>query len=76
MIEYLSRLSLEAFKKMDRFMYDDMCHLKPFSEKHEVMGQNNVTEMFWKAHKAVDKFHFPGHVSKKCHETCDEYFEL
>ena len=37
------------------------------------MGQNEVTEMFGKAHKAVDKFHFPGHVSKKCHETCDPY---
>ena len=73
MIEYLSRLSPEALKNMDRFMYDDMCHLKPYSEKESVMGQNDVTEIFGKAHKAVDKFHFPGHVSKKCHETCDPY---
>ena len=37
------------------------------------MEQNDVTRKFGAAHKAVDKFHFPGHVSKKCHETCDPY---
>ena len=43
------------------------------SEKKSVMDQNDVTRKFGAAHKAVDKFHFPGHVSKKCHETCDPY---
>ena len=73
LIEYLSRLSPEALVKMDRYLYDDMCHLKPFSEKKIVMDQNEVTRSFGAAYKAVDKFHFPGHVSKKCHETCDPY---
>ena len=73
LIEYMSRLSPEALNKMDRFMYDDMCHMKPFSEKESIMNKNEITRKFGEANKAVDKFHFPGHVSKKCHETCDPY---
>ena len=73
LIEYMSRLSDEALSRMDRFLYDDMCHLKPFSEKKSMMDQNAITKQFGESSKAVDKFHFPGHVSKKCHETCDPY---
>jgi hypothetical protein len=54
-------------------MYDDMCHLKPFSENKSRMDQNEITRKFGASNKVVDKFHFPGHVSKKCHETCDPY---
>ena len=73
LIEYLSRLSPEAMLKMDKFLYDDMCHLKPFSEKEDLMNKNETTKHFGESRKAVDKFHFPGHVSQKCHDTCDPY---
>ena len=71
-IEYLSELE-EQDKIIDKVLYDDMCHLKPFSEKAKRADRNQVTKKFAQANKAVDKFHFPGHVSKKCHETCDPF---
>ena len=45
--------------------------LKPFSEKAKRADRNQVKKKFAQANKAVEKFHFPGHVSKKYHETCD-----
>ena len=45
--------------------------LKPFSEKAMRADRNQVKKKFAQANKAVEKFHFPGHVSKKYHETCD-----
>ena len=44
-------------------MFDDMCHLKPHSEKPDIRSQSHIAEEFASLSKCVDKFHFPGHKS-------------
>ena len=54
-------------------MFDDMCHLKPYSEKESIANQNDVTRQFSKIKKCVDRFHFPGHKKSDsyCRENCN-----
>ena len=57
----MGNLNPEERQKLELWLFDDMCHLKPYSEKPAQAGQNDVTEHFARKAKAVDKFHFPGH---------------
>ena len=77
-IEYLGNLELEDREEIKIWLFDDMCHLKPFSEKSKQAKQNDITEHFANMPKAVDKFHFPGHkrTDKYCQENCNPNVEL
>ena len=72
-IEFLGNLNPENRAKFRVWLFDDMCHLKPHSEKPQIANQNEVTKMFAELPKAVDKFHFPGHkkTDKYCQEACN-----
>ena len=77
-IEFLGNLNSEAREKIKIWLFDDMCHLKPFSEKPKHAKQNDITEHFANLAKAVDRFHFPGHkrTDKYCQENCNPNSEL
>ena len=77
-IEYLGNLNIETREKIKIWLFDDMCHLRPYSEKVKQAKQNEVTEHFSNLAKAVDKFHFPGHkrTDKYCQEICNPNIEL
>ena len=77
-IEYLGNLQPESKEKLQLWLFDDMCHLKPYSKKPIPAGQNETTEQFARIAKAVDKFHFPGHkkTDKYCQEKCNPNTEL
>ena len=77
-IEFLGTVSRETREKLKLWMFDDMCHLKPHSEKQENREQSDVTELYADLSKAVDKFHFPGHKKSDsyCRENCNPNTEL
>ena len=60
------------------WMFDDMCHLKPHSEKSKNAELNDITKMFAALPKSVDKFHFPVHkkTDKYCQDQCNPSKEL
>ena len=60
-------------EKVKAFLYDDMCHLKPYVEKESQKSQSKATELFAKMDKAVDKLHFRGHRGAYCQKECDPY---
>ena len=45
-------------------LYDDMCHLGPFSQNPVVLNLNEVTRFFGSRHLAVDCLHFLNHKDK------------
>lgn len=45
-------------------LYDDMCHLGPFSQNPVVLNLNEVTKFFGSRHLAVDCLHFLNHKDK------------
>ena len=66
-IEFLGGLKKNTRDKIELWLFDDMCHLKPFSEKESVANQTEITKKFSEMKKCVDKFHF------KSHKKTDEY---
>ena len=77
-IEFLASCSSDIRDKLKLWMFDDMCHLKPHSEKDHVRNQSSVTEEFALLAKCVDKFHYPGHkkTDSYCRENCNPNIEL
>ena len=77
-IEFLGNLGKNEMEKIKIWLFDDMCHLKPYSEKEKQANQNTITDYFSKLPKAVDRFHFPGHkkTDNYCQENCNPYVEL
>ena len=77
-IEFLGNLDPETRAKFKIWLFDDMCHLKPHSEKPKQADQNEITKQFANLAKAVDKFHFPGHkkTDKYCQANCNPNVEL
>ena len=77
-IEYLGNINPDMRSKLKLWLFDDMCHLKPHSEKPKQANQNEVTKSFAELSKAVDKFHFPVHkkTDKYCQENCNPNTEL
>ena len=69
-IEYIGNIHPDMRSKLKLWLFDDMCHLKPDSEKPKQANQNEVTKSFAELSKAVDKFHFPVH--KKTDKYCQE----
>ena len=45
-------------------LYDDMCHLGPFSKNPVVLNLNEITKFFGTRHLAVDCLHFLNHKDK------------
>ena len=68
----------ETRAKFKIWLFDDMCHLKPHSEKPKQADQNEITKQFANIAKAVDKFHFSGHkkTDKYCQANCNPNVEL
>ena len=64
-IEFLGNLDKKDVEKIKIWLFDDMCHLKPYSEKEKQAKQNEIIDLFSKIPKAVDRFHFPGHKKKQ-----------
>ena len=77
-VEFLGTMSPEALAALKCWFYDDMCHLKPYSEKKCNKEASKVACEFANLSKAVDKFHFPGHkkTDKYCQENCNPKVEL
>ena len=67
MVEYFAGLPKRSREKIIEICYDDACHFKKYSENETRANFNDVTKFM--AH--VDKFHFPNHVDKWCHENCN-----
>ena len=77
-IEFLGNLNPDVREKIKIWLFDDMCHLKPYSEKRKQANHNDITEHFATLAEAVDKFHFPGHKKsdKYCQDNCNPNSEL
>ena len=77
-IEFLGTITKDALEALKIWFYDDMCHMKPYSEKPKNINDCDIAEKFAELPKAVDKFHFPGHKStdRYCRENCDPKVEL
>ena len=77
-IEFLASCSSDVTEKLKLWMFDDMCHLKPHSEKNVVRNQSVIAEKFAALSKCVDKFHYPGHKKSDsyCRENCNPNIEL
>ena len=72
-IEFLGTTSEKSRNQLKLWMFDDMCHLKPHSEKEDTRKQSEICEQFARLAKCVDKFHFPGHKKNDvyCQENCN-----
>ena len=62
--DWLSDLDSEDRKKIKYILYDDMCHLGPFSQNPAVLQMNPITRFFGTRHLAVDCLHFLNHKDK------------
>ena len=62
--DWLSDLDSEDRKKIKYILYDDMCHLGPFSQNPAVLQMNPITRFFGTRHLAVDCLHFLNHKYK------------
>ena len=62
--DWLSDLDSEDRKKIKYILYDDMCHLGPFSQNPTVLQMNPITRFFGTRHLAVDCLHFLNHKDK------------
>ena len=56
---------------LTHLLYDDMCHLKKFSENPKRVNLNDVTKKVAGLNKYVDRFHFRNHVDRWCHDNCN-----
>ena len=71
--DFFGDMEPDKQKQLKAFVYDDMCHLKPFSEKDSQKSQSEIAEFFATLKKAVDKLHFRGHKGAYCHKECDPW---
>ena len=62
--DWLSDLVSEDRKKIKYILYDDICHLGPFSQNPTVLQMNPITRFFGTQHLAVDCLHFLNHKDK------------
>ena len=69
--DFLGDMEPSKREKLKAFLYDDACHLKPYSEKEEQKSQSDVASFFASLTKAVDKLHFRGHKGSYCHKECN-----
>ena len=69
--DFLGDMEPSKREKLNAFLYDDACHLKPYSEKEEQKSQSDVASFFASLTKAVDKLHFRGHKGSYCHKECN-----
>lgn len=72
LLELLGDLPPESAQNLVGVLYDDMCHLKPFSEKEENQG-GPIGKLFASKLMAVDKLHFRGHRGAYCQANCDPW---
>ena len=72
-VEFLGTVKPETRSNLKLWLYDDMCHLKPYAEKKQNRETSNISEIFASLSKAVDKFHFVGHKKSDvyCRENCN-----
>ena len=62
---FLLILATKYYVIIFRFiLYDDMCHLGPFSQNPAILQMNPITRFFGTRHLAVDCLHFLNHKDK------------
>ena len=71
--DFLGDMNEDKRNQLKAFLYDDACHLKPFSEKENQRKQSKSAEFFATLNKAVDKLHFRGHRGSYCQQECDPW---
>ena len=73
-IEFLGNLPEDIRNQIKVWFFDDMCHEKPFAED-EIRSNFSESTKFYaeQVEKAVDFFHFPGHVSKWCYANTNPW---
>lgn len=62
--EWMAELDDSERKKIKWILYDDMCHLGPFSQNPVVLNINKITRFFGTRNLAVDCLHFLNHKDK------------
>ena len=61
-LEFPKNLVICNFQRY--ILYDDMCHLGPFSQNPVIRNLNEITRFFGSRHLAVDCLHFLNHKDK------------
>ena len=73
-IEFLGNLPEDVRNQIKVWFFDDMCHEKPFAEDEKRANFSETTKFYAEqVEKAVDFFHFPGHVSEWCHSNTNPW---
>ena len=73
-IEFLGNLPEDVRNQIKVWFFDDMCHEKPFAEDEKRANFSETTKFdAEQVEKAVDFFHFPGHVSEWCHSNTNPW---
>ena len=54
-IEFLGNLDKNEMEKIKIWLFDDMCHLKPYSEKEKQAKQNEMTSFFSMMPKGISE---------------------
>ena len=62
--EWMAELDDAERKKIKWILYDDMCHLGPFSQNPVVLNINKITRFFGTRNLAVDCLYFLNHKDK------------
>ena len=65
--DFLDSLCDNSFLK--QILYDDMCHLKRYTEDPKTANKKDITQKSASIHKHIDKFHFRNHLDKWCQKN-------
>ena len=60
-------------RHIKKILYDDACQLAPFAKKGARAVYSKSTSIVSGLDFYIDKMHFKGHVSKKCHDNYNPY---
>ena len=72
-VDFIGDVPEEIRSEILGWLYDDMCHLKPYSEYAAISSQSKMSSIFANMKKAVDKMHFRGHRGGYCQQNCDPW---
>lgn len=64
--ECMADLDVSERRKIKWILYDDMCHLGPFSQNPVILNLNNITKFVGTRNLAVDCLNFLNNKDKVC----------
>ena len=73
--EWMADLEESERRKIKWILYDDMCHLGPFSQNPVILNLNHITKFFGTQNLAVDCLHFLNHKDKVCYYVMFNKFD-